>query len=175
MTRRGWWGRRCSAIWKPCASSGDCDLQPGEGNKFAPLVVSYTASRHGEYDFGSYKRAFLQADLSGYDVVYLVNDSVVGPLQPLEPYLQRMEALGTDAFGFALNPSRHGRHLQSWFIGLKPSVFQASWFAEFLAGVEAVGRKEDVCIRRPMPVYGNSVGKRFTMPWDAFPGKVFRS
>ena len=127
--------------------AGDCDLQPGEGHKFAPLVVSYTASRHGEYDFGSYKRAYQQADLSGYDVVYLVNDSVVGPLQPLEPYLQRMEALGTDAFGFALNPSRHGRHLQSWFIGLKPSVFRASWFSEFLAGVEAVGRKEDVCIR----------------------------
>ena len=127
--------------------AGDCDLQPGEGNKFAPLVVSYTASRHGEYDSGSYKRAYQQAGLSGYDVVYLVNDSVVGPLQPMEPYLQRMEALGTDAFGFALNPSRHGRHLQSWFIGLKPSVFRASWFSEFLAGVEAVGRKEDVCIR----------------------------
>lgn len=127
--------------------AGDCDLQPGEGNKFAPLVVSYTASRHGEYDFGSYKRAFLQADLSGYDVVYLVNDSVVGPLQPLEPYLQRMEALGTDAFGLVLHPSRKERHLQSWFIGLKPSVFRASWFSEFLAGVEAVGRKEDVCIR----------------------------
>ena len=127
--------------------AADCALQTGEEDKLAPLVVSYTASRHGEYDFGSYKRAYQQADLSGYDVVYLVNDSVVGPLQPLEPYLQGMEALGTDAFGLALNPSRHGRHLQSWFIGLKPSVFRASWFAEFLAGVEAVGRKEDVCIR----------------------------
>lgn len=127
--------------------AADCALQTGEEDKLAPLVVSYTASRHGEYDFGSYKRAYQQADLAGYDVVYLVNDSVVGPLQPLEPYLLRMEALGTDAFGFALNPSRHGRHLQSWFIGLKPSVFQASWFAEFLSGVEAVGRKEEVCIR----------------------------
>ena len=123
----------------------DCDLQPGEAEKLAPLVVSYTAARHGEYDFGSYKRAFRQADLSGYDMVYLVNDSVVGPLCPLEPYLQRMEALGTDAFGLVLNPSRHGRHLQSWFIGLKPSVFQAPWFAEFPTGVQALGRKEDVC------------------------------
>ena len=127
--------------------AADCALQAGEEDKLAPLVVSYTASRHGEYDFGSYKRAYQQADLSGYDVVYLVNDSVVGPLQPLEPYLQGMEALGTDALGLALSPSRHGRHLQSWFIGLKPSVFRASWFSEFLAGVEAVGRKEDVCIR----------------------------
>ena len=123
----------------------DCDLQPGEAEKLAPLVVSYEAARHGEYDFGSYKRAFRQADLTGYDVVYLVNDSVVGPLSPLEPYLQRMEALGTDAFGLVLNPSRHG--LQSWFIGLKPSVFRAPWFAEFLTGVEALGRKEDVCLQ----------------------------
>lgn len=127
--------------------AGDCALQPGEADKLAPLVVSYTASRHGEYDFGSYKRAFRQADLSGYDVVYLVNDSVVGPLRPLEPFLQRMEALGTDAFGLVLHPSRQERHLQSWFIGLKPSVFRAPWFAEFLDGVEAVGRKEEVCIR----------------------------
>ena len=125
--------------------AADCDLQPGEAEKLVPLVVSYTALRHGEYDFGSYKRAFLQADLSGYDVVYLVNDSVVGPLYPLEPYLQRMEALGTDAFGLVLNPSRHGRHLQSWFIGLKPTIFQAPWFREFLASVTAVGSKEDVC------------------------------
>ena len=135
--------------------AADCALKPVEAEKLAPLVVSYTASRHvsytasrhGEYDFGSYKRAFRQADLSGYDVVYLVNDSVVGPLAPLEPLLQRMEALGTDAFGLALHPSRSERHLQSWFIGLKPAVFRASWFAEFLDGVEAVGRKEDVCIR----------------------------
>ena len=124
----------------------DCDLRPGEAEKLAPLVVSYQAARHGEYDFGSYKRAFRQADLSGYDVVYLVNDSVVGPLHPLEPYLLRMEALGVDAFGLVLNPSRRGRHLQSWFIGLKPAVFQAPWFGEFLGGVVAVDRKEDVCI-----------------------------
>ena len=125
----------------------DCDLQPGEADKVAPLILSFQAARHGEYDFGSYKRAFQQADLKGYDVVYLVNDSVVGPFYPLEPYLQRMEALDTDAFGLVLNPSRKNRHLQSWFIGLKPSVFLADWFREFMASITAVGRKEDVCNR----------------------------
>jgi lipopolysaccharide biosynthesis protein len=125
----------------------DCDLQPGEAEKLAPLVLSFTASRHGEYDFGSYKRAYLKADLSGYDVVYLINDSVVGPIYPLEPYLRRMEALGTDAFSLALKPSRKDRHLQSWFIGLRPSVFRAAWFREFMESVTAVGSKEEVCIR----------------------------
>lgn len=125
----------------------DCDLQPGESDKLAPLVASYTASRHGEYDFGSYKRAFLQADLSGYDVVYLVNDSVVGPVYPLAPCLRRMEALGTDAFSLVLNPSRKNRHLQSWFIGLRPSVFQSVWFREFMESVTAVESKGEVCSR----------------------------
>ena len=125
----------------------DCDLLPGEADKLTPLVKSFTAARHGEYDFGSYKRAFSQADVADYDVVYLVNDSVVGPLYPLEPYLQRMEALGTDAFALALHPSRRGPHLQSWFIGLKPLVFQADWFREFLGSVTAVGSKEEVCER----------------------------
>lgn len=125
----------------------DCDLQPGEGEKLDSLVRSWTAARHGEYDFGSYKRAFLAADLEGYDVVYLVNDSVVGPLYPLEPYLRQMESLGTEAFGLVLNPSRSGPHLQSWFIGLRPSVFNAPWLREFLASVTAVGSKEEVCSR----------------------------
>jgi lipopolysaccharide biosynthesis protein len=125
----------------------DCDLQPGEAGKLAPLLKAWMAARHGEYDFGSYKRAFLLADLSDYDVVYLVNDSVVGPLFPLEPYLERMEALGTEAFGLALHPSRRGRHLQSWFIGLKPGVFRAPWFREFLLSVAAAGSKEEVCDR----------------------------
>ena len=125
----------------------DCDLQPGEAEKLAPWVLSFTAARHGEYDFGSYKRAYQQADLTGYDVLYLVNDSVVGPIYPLEPYLERMEALGTDAFGLVLNPSKRGRHLQSWFIGLKPVVFQADWFRNFLGSVAAAGSKEEVCVR----------------------------
>lgn len=125
----------------------DCGLQPGEADKLAPLVLSFTAYRHGEYDFGSYKRAFLQADLSGYDVVYLVNDSVVGPVYPLAPCLRRMEALGTGAFSLALNPSRKDRHLQSWFIGLRPSVFRSAWFREFMESVTAVESKEEVCSR----------------------------
>lgn len=124
----------------------DCDLQDGEADKLAPLVESFSASRHGEYDFGSYKRAFLQADMSPYDVVYLVNDSVVGPLYPLEPYLTRMETLGTEAFGLVLNPDRKNPHLQSWFVGLKPGVFRADWFRDFLLSVHQAASKEDVCM-----------------------------
>ena len=130
----------------------DCDLQDGEADKLAPLVESFSASRHGEYDFGSYKRAFLQADVSPYDVVYLVNDSVVGPLYPLEPYLTRMEALGTEAFGLVLNPDRRNPHLQSWFVGLKKTALYGNW------------RR----IRSLMPGCTSSRGNRYTMPSGGF-------
>ena len=127
--------------------STDCELAPGEMEKLRKLADVCPAARHGEYDFGSYKRAFARADLDGYDVLYLLNDSVVGPFYPLEPYLDRMEALGTDAFGLVLHPSRKGRHLQSWFIGLRPAVFRAPWFRSFLDSVSALGSKEEVCIQ----------------------------
>ena len=127
--------------------STDCSLAPGEREKLRKLADVCPDARHGEYDFGSYKRAFAQADLDGYDAVYLVNDSVVGPLYPLEPYLERMEALGTDAFALVLHPSRKGRHLQSWFIGLRPAVFRAPWFRSFLDSVSVLGSKEEVCVR----------------------------
>ena len=58
-----------------------------------------------------------------------------------------MEMLGTNAFSLVLNPSRTNRHLQSWFIGLRPSVFQAPWFREFMESVTTVESKGEVCSR----------------------------
>ena len=57
----------------------DCDLQPGEAEKLAPLVVSYEAARHGEYDFGSYKRGFeiLKAEgLSNYEEIIFADRKI---------------------------------------------------------------------------------------------------
>ena len=119
--------------------------------RLAPYVRYCGAVRHGEYDFGSYKRAFAWAEkhagLSDYDAVYLVNDSVYGPLRPLGDSLERMEALGTGAFAMILNPHHRAPHLQSWFIGLRKEVFLADWFARFLEEVAPQESKEAVCLK----------------------------
>ncbi len=135
--------RQCGEVLLAC----DCDLAPGEERKLEGLARTVWTRRHGEYDFGSYKRAFAAASLQDCDVLYLVNDSVVGPLRPLKPVLEELEDRPCAAFSLVLNPSRHGAHLQSWFIGLKPAVFLADWFAAFLQGVEALGSKTEVCVR----------------------------
>ena len=58
----------------------DSDCSDSELKKITPYVLHATAQRHGEYDFGSYKRAYLYAADTGildkYDFVYIVNDSV---------------------------------------------------------------------------------------------------
>lgn len=129
------------------------DNEPAEGqmDSVAPYTLHCSAVRHGEYDFGSYKRAFAWAagnsDLKDYDFVYLVNDSVYGPFRPIQNYLDRMEALQSDAFAMVLNPHRRTPHLQSWFIGLRKSIFLSGWFAEFLGGVCPLDSKEAVCVK----------------------------
>ena len=123
----------------------DSDCDKTQTAKLKPYVLHLSAKRHGEYDFGSYKRAYLWArdhmDLSKYDFVYMVNDSVYGPLFQLKPYLIEMESQNTDAFGLVENTKASHPHIQSWFIGMRPSVFLSDWFDTFLSGVKKLESK----------------------------------
>ena len=117
----------------------DSDCPASELKKVSDATIHTSASRHGEYDFGSYKRAYVWAHknlvLSDYDFVYMVNDSVYGPLYDMAPYFEKMELLPNDAFGIVKNPHREHPHIQSWFVGLRPSVFMTKWYDEFIRSV----------------------------------------
>lgn len=126
----------------------DSDCPDEELVKLALHVLHAEASRHHEYDFGSYKRAYQWTGgkrLSEYDVCYLVNDSVFGPLMDIGGYLEQMESFGTSAFALVINPHRKGPHMQSWFMGFRQEVFLSDWFCGFLSGVERQESKELVC------------------------------
>lgn len=129
----------------------DSDVEPSELDCLMPYCLHCEAERHEEYDFGSYKRAFAWAlsnlELSSYDYLYLVNDSVYGPLHDLSEYLQRMEAMSVPAFSLVVNPHRRHPHMQSWFIGLDRCVFLQPWFAGFLASVSKEDDKNDICVK----------------------------
>ena len=75
----------------------DNNLHQSEIAKLKPFTIHTIAMRHGEYDFGSYKRAFQYARdndlLQNYDVIYLVNDSVFGPLSDIKQTLQKLQNL----------------------------------------------------------------------------------
>lgn len=117
----------------------DSDCPKSELKKVSDKTLYASAARHGEYDFGSYKRAYLWAqknlDLSKYDFVYMVNDSVYGPLYNMAPYFTKMESFPDAAFGIVKNPHREHPHIQSWFVGLRPCVFLSQWYDEFINSV----------------------------------------
>ncbi len=114
----------------------DSDCNKSELKKIQKYCIATMAGRHGEYDFGSYKRDYLwvceNLDLDKYDFVYLINDSVYGPLYDLGDYFDKMESWNVDAFGIVKNPHRAHPHIQSWFVGLRPSVFCTVWFDDFM-------------------------------------------
>lgn len=123
----------------------DSDCTAHELKKLAPYTIYAAAHRHGEYDFGSYKRAYTYARDTGildkYDFVYMANDSMYGPLHPLNAVLEKMESMNTDAFGMVAKRHKTRPHIQSWFIGMRPSVFRAEWFDTFMNSITKLESK----------------------------------
>ena len=117
----------------------DSDCKNTELNKVKQYTIARINGRHGEYDFGSYKRAYEYAKqkniFKNYDFVYMVNDSVYGPLHSLKPILHKMESFNTDATGMTESIHTKYTHIQSWFIGMRPSIFLSEWFDKFIMSV----------------------------------------
>lgn len=153
----------------------DSPLEEEDLGSIGKYVLHAEALHHAQYDFGSYKRDWEWAkgnlkDLTCYDFLYLVNDSVFGPVRDLEPLLEDLENQGRGAFGLVYNPHRKAPHLQSWFVGLRKEVFSSVWFDTFLRGVSSEGSKSDVCqkyetgLTALLRQEGVSLGYAFTAP-----------
>lgn len=117
----------------------DNDLAPGEREKLAPYAAHVIIGRHGEYDFGSYKRGVAWARASGVlddaDDLILCNDSCYGPVGSFEPMFRTMQARGLDVWG-ATDSHEFTYHLQSYWVVLSRPVFLSEAFKGFLAGVK---------------------------------------
>ena len=126
----------------------DSDCSESELNKLNNIAIFAMATRHNEYDFGSYKRAYNWAcenlDLKTYDFVYLVNDSMYGPFFDLAPYFKKMESGHNDAFGLVKNPHHISPHIQSWFIGMTPTVFLSTWYDQFMREITKLPHKGEI-------------------------------
>jgi len=129
----------------------DCEMKDGELDKIKNITIHAGALRHGEYDFGSYKRGWEWVNehdgIQSYDYVYLVNDSVFCTVHDLVPFLERLERGGNDFTGMVFNPNHRGPHIQSWFVGFSRNIFFGPAFDCFLRRVNPEGDKNQVCIK----------------------------
>ena len=129
----------------------DNDCKNTEIKKLKPYTVAIQSKRHGEYDFGSYKRAFQYAYdndlLKNYDFIYLVNDSVFGPMFNPHKLINQMEHVSTDAVGII--ESRHKTHkfMESWFVQLNKKIFMSKWFYEFISSVQKEKAKSAITVK----------------------------
>ena len=129
----------------------DNECDKNELKKIKPFIIYSQAKRHGEYDFGSYKRAYQYADkkdlLKNYDYIYMVNDSAYGPVGggSIEKALLKMEASKCGFFGMLSNEGKGiPKHIQSWFVGMKRRIAQNKKFKDFILSVSQQKAKWDI-------------------------------
>lgn len=116
----------------------DNDLAPDQRAHLSRLADHVITGRHGEYDFGSYKRGEAWARQAGWldeaDDLILCNDSCFGPVGSFAPMFERMDARHLDFWG-ATDSQEFHPHLQSFFVVLNWHVFQSPTFRSFMGGI----------------------------------------
>ena len=107
----------------------DNDLPETEITKISGLVKGVFTGKHSKYDFGSWGKiidALGWNFIASYDEMILTNDSCFGPLFPLQPIFDTMEAQNCDVWGLAKN-----KFLMSFFLCIGKNVFSDNAFRSF--------------------------------------------
>lgn len=127
----------------------DNPLMPGELEKLMPLVEICLCRHHGEYDFGSWKRALEIFENSGkqnlIDELVFCNDSIIGPVRPLKELFDRFS--GNNFYGITVNRQgfiigensvimTNSPHVQSYFFVVSKHIFNCEKFKEFFHNVK---------------------------------------
>lgn len=128
----------------------DCDMLENELTKISEYCIYLINGRHGEYDFGSYKRGYLYAKenniLQNYDYLILCNDSCYGPFFNFQEIVQNMENKNTDVWGMfnCFKDKENDEHLQSYFLSLKSKVYLSEYFYNFISNIKKENDKWEV-------------------------------
>lgn len=110
------------------------------------------AVRHGEYDFGSYKRGFLDQkdELEKYDELLFVNDSCYGPFYDLSEIFDIVNPEHKLDFWGLFNYIPDGKkyppiaHVQSYFIVFSKKVFESEIFNNFILSIKKEDEKKNI-------------------------------
>ncbi len=117
-----------------------------EQDKLQGLVEYAEFNKHGEYDFGSYKRGFQYAQNSGIlkhtDELIFANDSCFC-IDSLLPIFEKMAQSNCDFWGITESKALV-HHLQSYFLVFKNPVFTSSAFADFINSITKQVSVKDV-------------------------------
>jgi glycosyltransferase involved in cell wall biosynthesis len=132
----------------------DCTYSQKELKKVSKYVYHKICEKHGEYDFGSYKRGFIYAKENGLldncEELILCNDSCYAPIHPFEDMFNAMSnRKNIDFWGITMNPVGYIEigddeykgdsdipHIQSYFVVLKQKVIHSAIFEKFMFSIK---------------------------------------
>ncbi len=135
---------------KPCVSHlifvSTVKLDDIEIKKLKKYCDTVIIRENVGYDFMSYKVGLSSFDYKKYDEVLLCNDSVYGPLYPMQTLFDSMQANECDFWGITDNTVM-GYHIQSYFIVLKNSVLLSTHFSSFWKLLTVLDEKDEIIKR----------------------------
>ena len=139
-------------IAKTIVFVSDGEIQPKELTKISDITDVSITHRHGEYDFGSYKRGYLYLKennlLNDCDELIFCNDSCYAPLFDIQDFYNKMSEKKLDFWGNTLSKidakNIFSPHIQSYFIVLSSKVFNSDIFYEFILSVKKEKSKVDI-------------------------------
>lgn len=95
------------------------------------------------WDFAAWRDALSKERPESWDWTVLTNSSVIGPLFPLAPILDRMENRGVDFWGMTRSREMCP-HLQSWFLAFSGSTTTSNAWRVFWSSVRESVEKHRV-------------------------------
>lgn len=135
----------------------DNPIRRADIDKISPYITRLEAKRHGEYDWGSYKRGYNWLKDNRYlnktGLLIFANDSSLLVAESLKPVIN---AMPQDADFYGITANQDGTyHLQSYFLVFKPQVYLTPAFSDYLYQVK---HEPD----------GLTVAYRYEVPMTAF-------
>lgn len=132
---------------------GDCKVFPSEVEKLRGLVTVAKFERHGQYDFGSYRRGLDICRAEGLvdpavaDELVVMNDSNYGPVFPFSESFGEMKSRTCDFWGYTGYNAFGNIHISSYFYVFRRPVLDGTVLDRFLAGVDGPIERDKVIIK----------------------------
>ena len=131
----------------------DCPVFPDEVEKLRGLVTVAKFVRHGQYDFGSYRRGLEIARAEGFldaavaDELVVMNDSNYGPVYPFAVSFAKMSAVDCDFWGYTGYNAFGNVHISSYFYLFRRRVIDSAVLDDFLSLVDGPIERDKVIMK----------------------------
>ncbi len=147
--------RRAGYLVYALAANGAEDLRMQDPG--ADICDGLAARENIGYDFALWSAAMLNdRRLFDADELLWVNDSLIGPLVPLDDVMRRIESLTADIVGL-VDSYQHKYHCQSFFLCMRRPAITSAVFEGFVREMRSYIDKTDVINKYELEFYSKMV------------------